>query len=410
MTNFRLASVSGLADAFGRLRVASPITIFDSTLVYDLQATWWLDVVNNGSVTHQSNLAAARLSTGGTTTGNYAYRQTRSFFQYQPGKSQCAMFTGTIGAATTNVRKRLGLFYSENGLFFEQTGSGLGVVQRSFTSGAVVDTRVEQADWNIDRMDGTGVSGVLLDVTKSQIMTIDFEWLGVGQVRFGFIINGTTYYVHRFLNANSITTAYMSTPHLPVRFEIENTATALSTGTLDVNCVMLVSEGGTSDPGGYTFSRGSATGLSVSTRRAVLSIRPAALFATKVNRTVIAPRSINLTAATQGIYYEIVYNPTYTGTPTWTAVDALSGVEYSVHGDAAAGAITAGKVISSGFLVAGGATGDTAFAKEFQPIIPTRWPLTLDIAGANPTALAIVATSLTGTASVHSSIDWNEYR
>jgi hypothetical protein len=93
-------------------------------------------------------------------------------------------------------------------------------------------------------MDGTGPSGITLDPTKTQIFWCDIEWLGVGSVRTGFVINGVFYICHVFNHANQETAVYMTTASLNCRYEIENTGTTSGTPTMKQICSTVISEGG----------------------------------------------------------------------------------------------------------------------------------------------------------------------
>jgi hypothetical protein len=91
-------------------------------------------------------------------------------------------------------------------------------------SGAIVsktiDTKISQSLWNIDKMDGTGPSGMNLDLTKSQMIYMDYSWYGAGAIRFGFKdIKGEVVYCHRLVNNNTNTEAYMRSGNLPARYE-----------------------------------------------------------------------------------------------------------------------------------------------------------------------------------------------
>jgi hypothetical protein len=155
-----------------------------------------------------------------------------------------------MNAQTENLKQKVGLFDANNGIFFQDTGTGYQIVRRTYTSGAAVDTEVNQSAWNGDKLDGTGASGFDLDVSTSNILFIDIEWLGVGSVRVGFVINGQLITAHTFNNANSLTTVYMQTANLPIRYEIERTGTlAAATYTLQQICSSCISEGGYSPEG-----------------------------------------------------------------------------------------------------------------------------------------------------------------
>lgn len=245
---------TGYLDAFGRLRISSPETLFDSKMLMDNQPLYWSDVQFSGAgtnSTYNNNQASVTLSVSNSTAG-VRVRQTLRSFNYQSGKSQLIFMTGVFGAQNSGIKKRIGYFNNNDGLFFELNNAGMHVVTRSNTSGFPVDIAINQTLWNIDKMDGTGKSGVTLDFLKSQIMIIDFEWLGVGRVRFGWVIDGSVYYCHEFLNTNNLDIVYMSTPNFPVRYEISNDGSGVADSLLAI-CSTVISEGGIKS-GGSTFS------------------------------------------------------------------------------------------------------------------------------------------------------------
>lgn len=396
-------------DAFARWRVSQPTTLFDYASQYDIGPLFWdTSVVGAGSATHLPNQSATQLSTGSGTSGDSCVRQTFEYFRYQPGKSQLAVLTANIGAKKTGVRQRCGYYDAQNGVFFEQDATDLKVVTRTFTSGVAVDNAVAQSAWNVDKLDGTGPSGITLDTSDDNIYWADMEWLGVGQVRFGiYSPNGYPIVCHEFQNANALTVVYMTTANLPLRYEITNTGAAAGATTMTQICSTVISEGGAQYERAYEF--GAANGIvtrAVTTRRAILSIRPKATFNSIVNRGKISPSGIDLTADTNDCFWELVYNPTFTGTPVWTSADANSITEFSTHGDAAAGAITGGIVIDSGYVPAG---AEGARGSAQQPIL-NKYPLTLNAAGSGPKSLALVCTSFTGTSTDAGAIHWEEIR
>jgi hypothetical protein len=155
-----------------------------------------------------------------------------------------------MNTATTNLKQKIGAFDANNGIFFTADGTTLKIVRRTYTSGTSADNEVSQSSWSGDKLDGTGASGYTLDITKSNILFMDFEWLGVGSVRVGFVIDGKFITAHTFNNANSLTTVYMQTANLPIRYEIERVGT-LSAGTYTLKqiCSTCMSEGGYSPEG-----------------------------------------------------------------------------------------------------------------------------------------------------------------
>lgn len=401
-------------DAFARFRVSDPTTLFDSQLQYDLQPLLWESSTTGGAtVVHLTHQAAARLRCG-TASGDKAIRQTRAYHRYQPGKSQMILLTGVVGAAKANVRKRLGYFDALNGIFLEQTAAGVSWVRRTYWSGAVVDTAIAQANWSLDPLDGSGASGITLDLSKSQILLIDLEWLGVGRVRVGFVIGGIVFYAHEFLHANTDHAGvYMSTANLPLRYEIENTAGAASATDLIQICGSVNSEGGFEEGRGIPFSasRG-ASAVAVTTRRPLLAIRPRDTFGGVVNRGTILPVGVEVLALTKCAFLEVVYGGAVSGGgPTWTDVDNTYSIAQKCVD---ATGITGGLTVAS-FYVPAAAQGASRAPGAQRINLLSRLPLTLNIAGTHPTSplsdvLAVVATTAEGSdaSNVYAGVNWQE--
>ena len=386
-------------DAFGRVRVSDPATLFDSQHQYTSQPLYWGEqATGTGTSTHLPNEASVRLSTGGTASGAKMYRRTKAYFRYQPGKSQFIAMTFVLGAATNNLRRRVGYYDSLNGIFVEQTGSGASVVRRTYTSGSAVDNVVAQDSWSIDRFDGTGPSGVTLDWTKTQILVIDLQWLGVGRVRVGFYVNGVLYYAHEFLNANNLSLVYMTSANLPLGYEIENTGITAGTNTMDCICCQVSSEGGFADERGLKFSAANgATTISVNTRRPVLSVRMAA----NLNSQPYYGQVIfeNVDVYSSAVFVELVLNGTLTGAAFASVNSTYSGME----SDVSATAISGGIVVDSFYVAtSGGAT------RSSQTVgLTGKLPFAKTIAGTSD-ILSVVCTALSGAATTAASLAWRE--
>lgn len=231
-------------DAFGRIRISQPFTLFDSQNRYEADPQFDTSTATGGSTTHLPNESTVRMDVT-TSSGSEVVRQTYRVFPYQPGKSLLVLATFVMNAAKTNLRQRVGYFSTQNGVFLQQNNSEVSFVLRSYTGGSVDESRaVTQANWNGDKLDGTGKSGYTLDLTKSQILFMDFEWLGVGSIRCGFVINGEFVLAHTFHNSNLYNAVYMTTAILPIRYEITNTASTASSSSLKQVCSTVVSEGG----------------------------------------------------------------------------------------------------------------------------------------------------------------------
>lgn len=390
-------------DAFGRLRISNPVTLFDSQSEYDTGALLWENsVTGSATITHSASDAGVKLNVTGA-SGDRAIRQSRQYIRYQPGKSQLALMTFTLAAGQANMAQRVGLFDADNGIFLQEINGAVSVVRRTNTSGSPVDNAVAKASWNIDPMDGTGPSGIIMDFTKAQIFWADLEWLGVGRVRVGFVIAGIFWPVHEFLNSNVLTTVYMRTANLPVRYEVHNTGATGGAKSLLSICSVVMSEGGFEFDRGIPFSANSSSTVnSVTTREPILSIRPKATFNSIVNRGSVIPQSIQAYADTTGALFEVIYGGTLTGA-SFASVNANSIAEQ----DTAASSISGGITVAS-FYVGASAQADGATLKELF----SRLPLTLDIAGANPINLSVCATRIggTGTCNTAAVINWSEFR
>lgn len=401
---FPIVPSEAAADAFGRLRVSNPTAVFSSQLEYDgHRILWESNLAGSATDTHSADGASATLAVTASASDT-GIRQTRRYHRYQPGKGQLMMLTGTLGTATAGIDKRMGYFDANNGVFLEQNSTtALNVVLRSNVSGSVVNTTVAQASWNIDPFDGTGISGVTLDVTKAQLFVIDLEWLSVGRVRLGFIVTGTIHYAHEFLNANVTTGAYMTTANLPVRYEIDNT-TGANAGSIVCLCATVISEGGFNAGLGLQFCATNGASLKTigTTENACISIRPKATFNSIVNRGLIMPTTVRGFTENKAGLFQLWYGVTLGGTPSWTSANADSIVEFDV----------AGTTLTGGVLL-----DATMVEKAGRLELPSDilLPLTLDLAGAHPTSpysdvLTVAFTARSTTSGVTASIAWHEVR
>ena len=359
------ADDSASIDAFGRWRVAAPYTIFDSKLIHDAAAALWDDQeVSGGSTTssHSADTASSTIGVGATTAGNRT-RQTFMRFNYQPGKSQLVLMTFVLdkSGGGTGITRNVGLMDDDNGLFLQDAEGTYQFVRRTSTSGSPVDNAVTQANWNIDPMDGSGPSGVTIDFTKAQILFIDVEWLGVGRVRCGFVIDGQIIYAHQWLNANNLSQVYMSTPNLPLRYEIDNDGTGAAS-TLECICSSVESEGGVENNGlihSYTMGNAVVNANTAGTSYALVGIR---LKSTHLGANVKPIAESVMSNTSDDFAWTMRLNPTIASTaPTFNGV-TNSAVEVAVadtSGNPSVNTVTGGSVIMSGY-----ASGQTPSSAE----------------------------------------------
>jgi len=322
-------------DAFGRARMSQPYTLFDSQNRYQKNDDFSEALTGSGTVTYVANESTVELNTT-TASGDKVIRQTKRSFSYQPGKSLLTLNTFVMSEAQAELRMRVGYFNDQNGVFFERSGSTLYIVRRTYVSGLAVDTPVAQTDWNGDKLDGTGDSGFTVDVTKSQIFWQDFEWLGVGSVRCGFVINGQVIICHTFQNANNLTSVYMTTAILPVRYEVENLGVLGSSAKLKQICSSVISEGGYEKRVNLNVARMAAANSSISTSFVPLvSIR----LASGRSGAVVLPDGYSVLGSGTNAEFEIVLvkNPTLTGA-SFVASDSAN-VDYDVSATSYTGGI-----------------------------------------------------------------------
>lgn len=318
-------------DAFGRARSSQPFTLFDSQNRYAKNNLWSETTAGAATITYDANASTVQLNVTGA-SGDEVVRQTYRSFSYQPGKSLLTFNTFVMPTANTNQRIRIGYFNTQNGVFLERDGTAVYLTRRTYVSGAAVDTRVAQADWNTDKLNGTGDSGFTLDLTKAQIFWQDFEWLGVGSVRCGFVINGQVIIAHIFQNANNLSSVYMTTAILPLRYEITNTG-ASTAATLKQICSTVISEGGYEKKVALTVARAtSVKTANLTTLTPLISLR----LASGRTGAVVVPDGYSVLCTTTPADYEILLlkNPTFTVAPTggaWTATGSAN-VEFNTTG------------------------------------------------------------------------------
>lgn len=329
-------------DAFGRLRVSQPYTLFDSQNRYGIDSQFSTSTTGSGAATHLSNESSVNMAVT-TVSGDEVVRQTFRVFPYQPGKSLLVLATFKMDTAKTNLRQRVGYFNADNGVFLEQGANGITFVLRTSTSGSVSNARyVAKADWNGDKLDGTGTSGITLDLTKTQILFMDFEWLGVGSVRCGFIVNGSFIVAHTFHNSNIQTSVYMTTAILPVRYEITNTGTVASSSAMKQICSSVMSEGGYDSTSAEQIARRTSVLATIGTTfLPLISIR---LNSSKLGAVVLLNKVLVLPTTTQNYEVALFKNATLTGASYTTGT--FNNVDY----DVASTAITSGTIVQTDFV------------------------------------------------------------
>ena len=398
------ANPSGMAvDAFGRARMSTPLTLFDSSHRYRDNGLWFSSNTSNTTITFSSNEGLINLSVS-TANNDEIIRETTKVFSYQPGKSLSVLNTFVMAPGQTNLRQRVGYYGANNGIYLELSNNTLSLVERTSVTGTVSETRVAQSNWNIDPLDGTGPSRKTLDISKAQIQHIDLEWLGLGSVRCGFVIDGQIIHCHSFHHANYITSTYITTASLPLRYEIKNTGTTGNTSLMKQVCSTVISEGGYELRGAQQAIETpitSPTNLATAgTYYPIISVR----LKTSPNRldAIAILTALSLLGITNNANYnwKMIYNGTTTG-GSWVSAGTESAVEYNITGTSFSG----GKTLGSGFLN-GSAQGATATDILKEALF--KFQLERNSITSTPYELTLIASADTATAKILASLDWEE--
>ena len=346
-TSVTISGFGQSADAFGRLRVSNPFTLFDTQARYYDHGQFSNVNVGTANVVYVASQSSYQLNVG-SANGDSVIRESKRVFAYQPGKSQLTMNTFCFATPKTNLRQRVGLFGANNGVFFENDGTYNYMVIRSQSFGN--EERVRQDAWNGDRLNGSGgitnPSNITLYPDRTQIFYADVEWLGVGSVRCGFVVNGAYVLCHTFHHANQLgfDRVYMTTATLPIRYEITNTGATSGASMMTQICSTVISEGGYNSFGttesygtGTTQKRLSNSG----TYYPVVSIR---LNAARLD-AIVVPRQIDVLSPSVNYYrWALLNNATLTG-----ATFAQTSQSGTVDIDTAATAVAGGFEIQSGY-------------------------------------------------------------
>ena len=403
----RLTPSGTAVDAFGRIRVSQPHTLFDSQHQDVENDKWDTLITGSGTKTHLPNESAISLEIG-TANNDSIIRESLRTMPYQPGKSLLIMSTFAMGTPKANVVQRLGYFGADNGIYFENDSGINYLVLRSSVTGTVVETRVAQNDWNTDRFDGTGYSAQGsepehtegLNPNKTNLFWMDIEWLGVGDVRCGFLVDGLLKTAHVFHNDNRNETTYMRSAILPLRYEILNKGVTTSNTRMRQICSTVISEGGYSQINQTRSASNALTGknLTNAINNPMVSIR------LKNGRTnaVAIPVSIDLYGLQSTAYqYSVFENVTNLTGASWTSTDAAAAVEY----DISATAMTGGVLLKRGIFKGLETSKEVNLRDELNGVIQ----LTRKINAATGDIFTIAVTPTTNNDDAIVALSWQEH-
>lgn len=397
------ANPTGVAvDAFGRGRVSTALTLFDSSHRYKDNGLWSTANTANADVQFSANEGLINLTLTNGTANAEIIRETTKVMSYQPGKSLLIMNTFVMNAPKTNLRQRVGYFGANNGIFLEQSGNTISFVERSGVTGSVVDTPAPQSTWLYDKLDGTGPSGLTLDLTQAQIFWTDIEWLGVGSVRCGFVINGQLIHCHSFHHANILSSTYITTASLPIRYEIKNVGAVSGGSTLKQICSSVISEGGY-ELRGAQLSIGTpiTTPKNLATAGTYYPVISLQLKATNLDAIVIltALSILGVNSNPCNIAWRVIKGGTLTS-PSWNDV-----TDSSVQYDLSATGISGGKVVASGYI---GITNQASQTIDILKEALFKFQLERNGLTSTPESITLAMSASTDTVDALASVDWEE--
>lgn len=396
------ASDSPSIDAFGRWRVSEVTTQFDAKQIHD-ELPLFVDTLSIGSGTysHSPDVAQSFLST--SANGDSVIFQTKQRFNYQSGKSQLIFWTFNNFNVETNVRKRIGYYSastaspsysgSEDGFYIESSASELSLwVKRNGTN----MSNAVRSNWD-DPLDGTGPSGINHDFDDNTILAADFEWLGVGRIRFYIIKNGVFVKFHEFefTDSNGV---YMSSPNQPLRWQI--TQSGAGSGDLNVICSSVNSEGSINLLGKILSENLGTSTINANTVGSCYALFGIRLKSSRADTLIDILDFSVLSTTNDNQLVEIWLNPTVAGTFTYNDVDnsSIQVAKGDTSGNPSTNTVTGGTLLFSRYISENVAT-------EVQLESAVR--LGMSIAGVQD-EIVVTTKPLTSNSDVTGSITWRE--
>lgn len=328
-------------DPFGSQMVANQVSVIN------YKPTWGISDIRYSTTTTGTGAAVTETGgefrlTSGTTTGNVAQITTLERGQYQAG----AMARFGIGvripvAPASTCDMRWGYFDDNNGYFYGWDSTGLYV---GYVSAGGIN-KIYQSSWNIDAMDGAGISGRTLNFIDGVICQCEFTWYGYGEIRFSFVLyNSDTktyrkYFCHslKFSEATSIVD-----PNQPLRFRIQNGAANTTSYQMFIGGHQFEYFNGLERPQKRSVSEilTNYTTATSTSWQPLIAVRPKSTHGTSGRTNSVVLRVTNfLVAADNEMECRITYGGTTSNlawaTPTgWTSSESAAETKITTSGTA----------------------------------------------------------------------------
>lgn len=380
-------------DTFGRMVTASPNTMQAYDSIYGVENIYDPTVAGAGSITYLPNISSYQLQVG-TTSGDRAINRSKYYHRYQPGKSQEIIMSGVLGPQKTGVISRIGYYDDNDGFFFAMTSTGPVIVIRSSITGSMQETVIPQSQWNIDKGDGTGSSGVTIDFSKTQIYSFNIQWLGSGTQRFSVYVDNKIIILHLFSTFNSYTSPYIKTATLPVSWEIQNLSTTTSSSTMIQTCASVCTVGGIEERGKrFAYSTNPASSIAIGSANVyVLSIKQSSTLNSQTFRGQTFLETVEIVNTSAQAFQINLYRNT-----------TLTGANFQPSGSTAS-SVTIDRSASA---ISGGTLSYSWFISGTQRVSQTIDTTDLILRNSND-ILTIVATNIGAASSAVFAINWRE--
>lgn len=398
----KISKDNGQVDTTSRIRTVLPVELFSyyfSNTAHPLRFN--TTNFNGGTGTTSLILTKAAVDVTNSLGSNHKINfTTKKYVRYSPGQTHRMTIAARIGSPAAGVEKRWGMFTEFNGFYFRQTSTGLAVVVRRGGAGdPVTETVITQANFNRDKVDGTGTSGLNLNTDTHGIYFIEWDWHGAGVIKFGIIYRHEPLYLHEFEFDFAQADTSTRSPGLPINVEVKNTSTQTVAPFIRYSACSIYRDGFGSLQPEYSFvaSRGvNSRTVSNAALSPLISIRPKLLFNGVLARISLVPKNLQVQTSDNDLYIQVTLNSTLTGA-TFASVDNNSNAEF----DIAATALTGGFIIWEGYL----SPNQGSIFADLE-----KWELNVSYDLLTADILTVSARSLGNNNATRASIKWDEFQ
>lgn len=336
-------------SAFGDLRVVELSPQFQGSFEYTVDNTDLNinTIINGGTVIQASGMAVVSTS---TTTSSMAMFESKRHARYKSGLGGVVRFTALYTSPIADTEQYVGLADEigssatfENGYIVGYDGLTFGY--HRFQNDTKITTTL--ANWD-DPLDGTGISGSIIDQTKLNVFFIQYQYLGAGAINIWFEKqDGNLTLVHTDKYAGLNTEPSVHNPNFHFHIHADNQSTTSDIIVKSSSYAYFV-EGKTRHIELHQpqNSTGIKSKLTVTTEIAIFTIRNKTSYASKTNFIDIflenIGSSIEASSANNLGTIRLVKNATLGGTPSYTDINTSNSV---VEVDVAGTTVTGGTTI-----------------------------------------------------------------